>query len=319
MSEQAAPLPEIGTTAAQRWREFAASYPRGREVDEGGAPISSWRRFLIRFRRQRPALVALGFLCTISVVAILAPVVAPYDPAKQDLNNVLGLPSATHLLGTDENGRDSLSRVIYGARIGLLASLEAVGIAVLLGVIPGLLAGYLGGWVDMVVMRIAEGLMSFPHLLLAIAIVGVLGPGLQNAMLAVGITMSPRFCRLVRGSVLSAREEVYVEAARSIGCSTPRILRMHLLPNVLSPLIVQISLVAATSMLIEASLSFLGLGVVPPDASWGSMLSRAARFAGRQPFLAIPPGVMITLTVLSFNVLGDGIRDSLGREIRKES
>jgi ABC-type dipeptide/oligopeptide/nickel transport system permease subunit len=201
--------------------------------------------------------------------------------------------------------------------VSLVAAGQAVGIALLIGLIPGLLAGYFGRWVDAVIMRVAEAIMTFPPLLLAMAIVGVLGPGLTKAMFAVGIVFAPRFARLVRGLVLSVREETYIEASHSIGTSTPRILRRHVLPNILSPLIVQISLALGFSMLAEAALSFLGLGVIPPQSSWGSMLQNAYTSLSTSKFQAIPPGVAIMLTVLAFNLIGDGIRDSLGREVRK--
>ena len=279
--------------------------------------VSMRRRFFRRFWRQPSAVIALVFLVVLTLVAIAAPLLAPLDPNAQNLRAVLKPASAEHLLGTDDLGRDVLSRMIYATRISLLAAVQAVAIAVLLGVIPGVIAGYLGGLADTIIMRITDAVMSFPPLILAIALIGVLGPNLTNAMIAIGVLYAPRFLRLMRGTVLSVREETFIEASRSIGCSTARIIRRHILPNVMSPLLVQVSLVAGFAMLAEASLSFLGLGVQPPDASWGSMLGRAVRFVNRAPALVIYPGVMIALTVLAFNVLGDGLRDSLGRETRK--
>lgn len=280
-------------------------------------PVSMRRRFLRRFRRQPAAMVALGYLLVMVVIGIAAPLLAPHDPEAQNLRAVLDPPGGGRLLGTDDLGRDELSRLIFATRISLLAAGQAVLVAVTLGVVPGVLAGYLGGVVDTVIMRITDAIMSFPPLILAIALVGVLGPNLTNAMIAIGILYAPRFSRLMRGTVIGVREETFIEASRSIGCSTPRIVGRHVLPNVLSPLLVQISLVAGFSMLAEASLSFLGLGVQPPDASWGSMLGRAVRFLDRAPMLVIYPGVLLALTVLAFNVLGDGLRDSLGRETRR--
>ncbi|MCW2750694.1 MAG: oligopeptide transporter permease protein [Aeromicrobium sp.] len=274
------------------------------------------RRFVRRFLKRRVAVVAMVYLTIITLAAILAPLVAPYDPLHQDLHNVLKSPTSSHPFGTDEIGRDVLSRMIFGARVSLLAAGQAVVLAVVLGVIPGLLAGFVGGWVDAVISRITDAIMSFPPLLLAIAIVGVFGPNLRNAMIAVGIIFAPRFLRLVRASVLVVKEETFVEASRSIGTPTAVILRSRILPNILSPLIVQVSLSFGFAMLAEASLSFLGLGVQPPDASWGAMVGRGYQFLELVPSLVLFPGAGIALTVLAFNILGDGVRDSFGRETR---
>ncbi|MCF7550523.1 ABC transporter permease [Pseudonocardia sp. WMMC193] len=274
-------------------------------------------RFLRRFRRQIPAQLALGYLVLVVVVVALAPVLATHDPLAQNLTRVLQPPGDGHLLGTDDLGRDVLSRALHAGRISLVAAAQAVGVAVLLGVVPGLVAGYAGRRTDAVIMRVTDALMSFPPLILAIAFVGVLGPSLTNAMTVIGVIFAPRFVRLVRGTVISIREETYIEASRSIGTGTATVIRRHVLPNALSPLIVQISLTAAMAMLAEASLSFLGLGVQPPDASWGSMIERGFRYTASAPWLTVFPGLLIALTVLAFNLLGDGLRDSLGREIRR--
>ncbi len=285
-------------------------------VDDEEA-LSGRRRFLRRLRRQRAALLALAFITLLVIVAVLAPLLAPTEPTDQDLRNVLADPlTGDHLLGTDNLGRDVASRMLYATRIALLAALQAVAVGLLLGVPPGLIAGYLGGWVDLVIMRVNDAIMSFPPLILAIAIVGVLGVGLRNAMIAVGIIFAPTFLRLVRSSVLEVRQETFIEASRAIGTPTLKVLRRHVLPNVLPPLLVQVSLAGGFAMLAEASLSFLGLGVQPPDASWGAMLSQAFRVLARQPWLMVWPGAAIAITVLAFNVLGDGLRDSIGREIR---
>ena len=276
-------------------------------------------RFLRRFRRQRLALAALVYLVLVVLATALAPLLATHDPLAQNLASVLQQPGGGHVLGTDDLGRDVFSRALYAGRVSLLAAAQAVGVAVLLGVIPGLVAGYAGRRVDAVIMRLTDALMSFPPLILAIAFVGVLGPSLTNAMFVIGVIFAPRFVRLVRGTVLSIREETFVEASRSIGTPTPRVILRHVLPNALSPLIVQISLTAAMAMLAEASLSFLGLGVQPPDASWGSMIERGFRYTATAPWLTVFPGLLIALTVLAFNILGDGLRDSLGREIRRGS
>lgn len=305
------------TQGRERWVQFGAEFLANKQEQLESHVDGPLRRFMRRFVAQKSAVFAAIVLLILVLVAVFANAIAPYDPNAQDLGNVLSKPTADHWFGTDQNGRDLLSRSIFGARVSLLAALQSVGLAVLIGVIPGLLAGYLGGWVDLVVMRVVEALMSFPPLLLAIAIVGVRGPSLTSAMLAIGVAFAPRFCRLMRGVALSAREETYIEAAQSIGCSTPRILFKHLLPNVVSPLVVQISLMIGFAMLYEASLSFLGLGVTPPEASWGSMLGQAFRYITQAPWIAMPPGVLLTVAVLAFNLLGDGVRDALGRQLER--
>lgn len=281
--------------------------------------LTARARFLRRFGRQRPALIALAFLVLVTMATVAAPLLVTHDPLEQNLLGVLRQPGGAHVLGTDELGRDVFSRALYAGRVSLLAAAQAVGVAIALGVLPGLVAGYAGRRVDGVIMRITDALMSFPPLILAIAFVGVLGPSLSNAMLVIGVIFAPRFVRLVRGTVLAIREETFIEASRSIGTPTGRVIVRHVLPNTLSPLVVQVSLTAAMAMLAEASLSFLGLGVQPPDVSWGSMIERGFRYTASAPWLTVFPGLLIALTVLAFNVLGDGLRDSLGREIRSGS
>lgn len=310
------PMVQVERQETSVWATAAATAPAQTAV-AAGPSLSGRQRFWRRFRRQRPALVALGFIIFLVVIAVFAPWIAPADPTSQSLRNNLQAPSWEHWLGTDELGRDVLSRLIFATRLSLLAALQAVGVGIVLGVPPGLAAGYLGKSVDLVIMRITDAVMSFPPLILAIAIVGVLGPNLTNAMIAVGVVFAPRFIRLVRGTVLAVREETFIEASRSIGTPTIRIIRRHILPNVMSPLVVQISLAAGFAMLAEASLSFLGLGAQPPDASWGVMLGRGFREISRAPWLVLAPGVITAMAVLSFNVLGDGIRDSIGREVRR--
>jgi peptide/nickel transport system permease protein len=305
-------------TGAEVWRRYSLEHRGEQTLDESRPPLSARRRFLGRFTHQKPAMAALVFLVLLVVVAVFAPLLAPYDPDKQNLTNVFASPSSEHWLGTDQLGRDVFSRLLFGARVSLLAAVQAVAIGLALGLIPGLVAGFVGGWVDVVIMRIAEAVMTFPGLLLAIAFVAVLGQGLTKAMIAVGIVFAPRLARLVRGLVLSVREETFIEASRSIGTPTHRIIRQHVVPNVMSPLVVQISLALGFAMLAEAALSFLGLGVRPPQSSWGSMLQTAYQNISQSAWLAIPPGVAIMCTVLAFNLLGDGIRDSLGKEIRRE-
>jgi peptide/nickel transport system permease protein len=284
------------------------------------APVSGRGRFVRRFRQNAGAMIALAFIVFLIVIAIIGPWIAPYDPNKPNaLNNFVDPFQGRFVLGTDDLGRDTLSRLIVATRVAMVAVAEAVAVGLILGTPPGLVAGYFGGWVDMVVMRITDALQSFPPIILAITVVGVLGPGLRNAMIAVGIVFAPNFVRILRGSVLEIREETFIEASRSIGTPTVRILRSRILPNVLAPLLVQVSLAAGFALLAEAGLSFLGLGVQLPDASWGVMLGRGYVSFARQPWLIVFPGVMIALTVLAFNVLGDGLRDATGREVRRES
>lgn len=280
-------------------------------------PESPTRRFIRRFRHERSAVIALGFLILVAVSATTAPLLAPYDPAAQSLTDRLQGPSADHLLGTDDLGRDVLSRLLFAARISLIAAIQATAIGVILGVPVGLVAGYVRGLLDTVLSRIADAVMSIPALLLALAIVGILEPNLTSAMIAIGVVYAPRLFRITRAAALAQREETFVEAARSVGSSSMSIMARHVLPNILSPLIVQISLSMGFAILFEASISFLGLGVQPPDASWGSMLGRSTRFFEESSHLVVIPGIAILLTVLAFNVLGDGIRDSLGKETRR--
>jgi peptide/nickel transport system permease protein len=285
-------------------------------VHGGGA----WADFRRRVGKNRGALAALCVLAFLVLVALVGPFITPADPNAQNLRAVLLDPfSPGHLLGTDQLGRDILSRLIVGTRVSLLAIGLALVVAMVVGVPLGFLAGYLGGRFDGLVMRLGDAAMSFPPLLLAIALVAVLGPSLRNAMFAVGILMAPRFLRLVRGVVVGLKEETFVEASRSIGTPTHMIILRHILPNTLSPLTVAIAVTAGYAMLSEAGLSFLGLGVQPPDASWGSMIREGFLYFGRSPWLGIFPGVLIALTVFTFVTLGDGLRDALGREERTES
>jgi len=244
---------------------------------------SAGQRFARRFRRQHLSLFALGFLILLSLGAAFAPWVAPQDPLAQNLERVLEGPSGDHWFGTDELGRDVLSRTLFAARISLMAAAQAVIIALVIGVPPGLIAGMWGRHVDSVIMRATDALMSFPPLILAVAIIAVLGPSLSNAMIAVGILLSPTFLRLMRATTMAVVQETYIEAARSIGCTQTWIIRKHVLPNVVSPLFVQISVFAGVAMLAEAGLSFLGLGAQPPDSSWGAMVGRGFRYISHAP------------------------------------
>lgn len=291
---------------------------RADDGPQGDRPESPRQRFVRRFRQEKVALAMLGLLALIVAASLLAPLLATADPNAQELRARLQAPSSEHWFGTDDLGRDVFSRILFAGRISLLAALQATAIGVAIGVPIGLAAGYLRGWVDILASRVADAIMSIPALLLALAIVGVLEPNLTSAMIAIGIVYAPQFFRLTRSSTMAVREETFIEAARGSGGSSRAIITGHILPNALSPLVVQISLAMGFAILFEASISFLGLGVQPPESSWGSMLGRSTRFFEGSPHLVIIPGVMIAVTVLAFNVIGDGIRDSLGREIRRD-
>ncbi len=264
-----------------------------------------------RLRKNHLAVVGIVLVGGFLLLAFAAPLIAPADPMKQALYNRLSPPTLEHLFGTDDFGRDILSRVIYGARISLRVGVFAVLIALVLGTGIGLVAGYWGGGVDQVLMRAMDLLLAFPSILLAIGIVAVLGPGLENAMLAVGIVAMPQYARLIRASVLTVRETDYVLAARAMGASDWRVLGVAILPNCLAPLIVQATLGLATAILDAAGLSFLGLGAQPPTPEWGAMLSQGRELIVRAPWVLTFPGGAIFLTVLAFNLVGDGLRDAL--------
>jgi len=272
----------------------------------------AWRRF----RRNRLAMVGLVIVILIVTAASLAPWLAPQDPAKQTLFEKRARPGGKYILGADEFGRDILSRVIYGARIALLVGLVSVGIALGLGLVLGSLAGFLGGWVDGGIMRGVEVLLAFPYLLLAIAVVSALGPGALNTTIAVGIWGTPPVTRIVRGAVLALSETEYVRAARALGATGPALVGRHILPNILPTVIVYGTLFMANAILVEAALSFLGLGVQPPTPSWGLMVATGRDFLLVTPHITTIPGLAIMLAVLGFNLLGDGVRDALDPRLR---
>nr|WP_069882922.1 ABC transporter permease [Bosea sp. BIWAKO-01] len=271
-----------------------------------------WRRL----SKRKSALIGLAVVLFMVFVAVFAPLLAPYDPTQQSWTAVRKAPSAAHWFGTDEAGRDMLSRIIWGARASLLAGLTSVGIAMAIGVPLGLAAGFLGGLVDGLISRFTDAMLACPFLILAIALAAFLGPSLTNAMLAIGITAMPLFIRLTRGQVLSIKAEDYVEAASAVGNPQWRIAVRHILPNILPQLMVQATLTIAAAIIAEASMSFLGLGLQPPAPSWGSMLNSAQRFMSNAPWMALWPGIAIFATVLSFNLLGDGLRDALDPRAR---
>jgi ABC-type dipeptide/oligopeptide/nickel transport system permease subunit len=274
--------------------------------------VNAWARF----RRNRLALVGLALVVVLAASALLAPWLAPHDPARQSLIEKRARPGAKFLLGADEFGRDILSRVIYGSRVALLVGLLSAAIAVVGGLLLGTAAGFAGGWLDAVLMRAIEILLAFPYLLLALAIVAALGPGALNTTIAVGIWGVPAVTRIVRGSVLALRETEYVGAARALGAPAPALLRRHILPNIVPGLIVYATLFMANAILLEAALSFLGLGVQPPTASWGLMVSTGRDVLLVAPHVATVPGLAIMTAVLAFNLVGDGLRDALDPRLR---
>jgi peptide/nickel transport system permease protein len=272
---------------------------------------SPLRRAMRRLMRRKGAIFGLAIIVLFLAIAIFAPLLTPYDPIVQSWTAVRKPPSALHWFGTDDLGRDILVRVFYGARASLMAGVISVGIALAIGVPLGLAAGTLGGFFDALIGRLTDAMLACPFLILAIALAAFLGPSLGNAMIAIGVTTTPIFVRLTRGQVLAVNVEEYVEAARAIGNPRWRIALVHILPNILPALLVQATLSIAAAIIAEASLSFLGLGQQPPDPSWGSMLNSAQRFLINAPWMAVWPGLAIFLTVLSFNLVGDGLRDAL--------
>lgn len=277
------------------------------DLGEESPGARAWRRLI----KRKGAVIGLVIIAVFVLLAIFAPLLAPHDPIQQSWTTIRKPPSLQHWFGTDESGRDLFSRVIFGARASLLAGVVSILIALGLGVPLGLLAGYGGRWTDALISRITDAMLACPFLILAIALAAFLGPSLQNAMIAIGLTVAPIFVRLTRGQVLAVKVEDYVEAARAVGNPPTRIAYKHILPNILPALIVQATISVATAIIAEASLSFLGLGQQPPAPSWGSMLNTAQRFLTNAPWMAIWPGLAIFLIVLSFNMLGDGLRDAL--------
>ena len=269
-----------------------------------------------QFRRSHVGLVGAVLVCAFVLVAALAPLLSPYDPVSADFANVLSPPARAHPFGTDDIGRDILSRVVYGSRISLQAGLFTVAVALCIGLPLGLVAGYLGGRVDNVIMRGLEVILSFPGLVLALGITAVLGPKLIHALFAIGVVFVPNFARLIRAQVLSVKEHDFVAAARALGASDRRLVLLHILPNCLAPLLVQSSFSVAFGILTEAALSFLGMGTQPPTPSWGIMLSAGRGYLEQAPWLGAFPGLAIFLAVLGFNLLGDGIRDALDPRLK---
>ncbi len=269
------------------------------------------------FLRNRLASIGAVIILLLIFFALVGPKLTPHDPVGLDMGARLEPPSLHHPFGTDDFGRDVLSRVLSGASISLKVGVIAVSISMIIGTLLGAISGYYGGWIDEVIMRLMDVLFAFPAILLAIAILAALGPGISNAMIAIGIVYTPIFARITRGSVLTVREEVYIEAARSIGSRDSRILFRHILPNVIAPVIVETTLSLAFAILAEAALSFLGLGTQPPDPSWGRMLSESRGYIQDAPWLGVFPGLAIMFTVMGFNFLGDGLRDALDPRMKQ--
>jgi peptide/nickel transport system permease protein len=277
---------------------------------------SPWLAARRRFVRSRTGLAGAIVLVVVVLAAIFAGQVSPYNPTRQDFRVERQAPNPEHLMGTDEFGRDVLSRVIWGARASLQAGAVAASIALGVGLLLGMLAAYYGGRLDNLLMRLMDVILAFPYILLAIAVVAILGPGLQNAMIAIGIVYVPHYARVVRGSVLSIRARDYVDAARALGASDNRVMWQHVLPNALAPLIVQTTLNVGTAIIDTAGLSFLGLGTQPPTPDWGNMLSAGRNYVIDSPWIATFPGLAILVTVLAFNLMGDALRDAFDPRLR---
>lgn len=277
---------------------------------------SPGREAVRRLRRNRAAMAGLVVIVLLLAVGLLAPLIAPYSYYETSLADRIQSPSAAHWLGTDDLGRDVLSRILYGARISLLIGVFSVGISLAIGLPLGAVAGYLGGLVDSVIMRLMDVMLAFPSFLLAVMIAGILGPSLRNAMIAIGIVQVPRYVRILRASVLSVKAEPYVEAASALGVPSGRILARHVVPNCLAPLIVQSTLGVASAILEAAGLSFLGLGAQPPSPEWGAMLASGRNLLQVAPWVVTYPGLAILVAVLGFNLFGDGLRDALDPRLK---
>jgi peptide/nickel transport system permease protein len=275
-----------------------------------------WAAARRRFLNSRPGLAGAIVLLAVTLAAIFAGQVSPYDPKRQDFRVEHEPPSLAHWMGTDEFGRDVLSRVIWGAQSSLQAGATAATIALLVGLVLGMLAAYYGGSTDNIIMRVMDVILAFPYILLAIAVVAILGPGLRNAMIAIGIVYVPHYARVVRGAVLSVRARDYVEAARALGARDGRIMWQHVLPNTLAPVIVQTTLNVGSAIIDTAGLSFLGLGTQPPTPDWGNMLSAGRSYVIDSPWIATFPGLAILVTVLAFNLMGDALRDAFDPRLR---
>ena len=285
-------------------------------MSEFSSPRVRLPLFLGRLLRHRAALVGLVLVSITVVLAVFAPLLAPAGPSNIDMINRFAAPGADALMGTDNYGRDVFSRLAYGARVTLLVGVGAVGLGCMIGVIVGLISGYFGGWLDTLLMRVIDIMLSFPSLILALGIMAIIGPGILSVIIAVGISSAPEIARVVRSATLSLREVEFVDAARCIGTSHARILRVHLLPNVSSAIIILAAMNVGSAILVESSLSFLGLGPGPDVPTWGSMVAEGTSYLARSPWMSVFPGLAITLTILGFNLLGDGLRDLLDPRLK---
>ena len=292
---------------------FAPAAPRL----EAPAARGGLRRWWRRFARNRGAVFGLAVLVVIVLMSIFAPLLAPYDPVAQGVGPALQRPSLEHWAGTDSFGRDLLSRIIYGARIALIVGVVSVALAMVIGVTLGLAAGYYGGWLDIVVMRVMDGLFAFPIIILAIAMMAIMGFGVLNVIIAVAVGFIAPFARVTRADVLAVKEEPYVEAARLAGVSGPAIILRHVLPNVMAPIIVQAALRVSGAIITESGLSFLGLGPPPPNPVWGSMIAEGRNFIVMAPHVSTFPGIALMLAIVGLNLLGDGLRDTLDPRLRR--
>lgn len=301
-----------------RQKKFEQAVANG-EFDISGMEYSSYYKDSFkRLKKNKMAMFCAVIVVALILIAIFAPVIAPYDPYAQDYMAVLQEPNAEHLLGTDEYGRDILSRIIYGTRVSLSVGIVAQLIATLIGVTLGSLAAYYGGWVDAVISRIMEIFAAFPDLIFAMGIMFVIGPGMTNIFLALGLLTWVRTARMIRGSILQLKEKEYIEAAKASGATPFYIITKHLIPNCISTVIVLVTLGIPNAIMYEASLSFLGMGIVPPTASWGSMISFAQSFITYRPTYSIFPGIAIMITVIAFNIFGDGLRDALDPKMKNQ-
>lgn len=278
--------------------------------------VNEWKRFVRVFFQRRIVIFGLLVLIILALTGIFAPQLAPYDPYEQNLSNILQQPSREHLLGTDPIGRDTLSRLIYGTRTALTVGFVSVSIATAIGVTLGIIAGYFGGIINMLIMRFTDILMPFPMIVLALLLAAVLGGGIQNVILALGIATIPGYIRVMCGMALSIKENDYILATRAMGASHPRIMLRHILPNAIAPIIVVATLQLGFLILAEAGLSFLGIGIKPPGAAWGAMVNEGYRYLVKLPILSFAPGAAIMLVVFAFNIVGDALRDALDPRLR---
>ncbi|NHM33324.1 nickel transporter permease [Neobacillus terrae] len=279
--------------------------------------VSPWKEAWQAFRKNRLALVGLGIVIFFIIIAIIAPIIAPYGFKEQQLTERLTAPSGKHWFGTDDFGRDIFSRIVYGARISLWVGLFSVLASAVAGTLLGIVAGYYGKWADSIISRLFDIMLAFPSILLAIAVVAILGPSLQNALVAIAVINIPNFGRLVRSKVLSVKQEEYIMSARAVGMKDTRILLHHILPNSVTPVIVQATLAIATAIIEAAALGFLGLGAQAPTPEWGKMLSDSKQYLVQAPWTLFFPGIAIMLTVLGFNLMGDGLRDVLDPKMKQ--